>query len=321
MPISEEQVMKYWWVNQNQTYDHEVNGGYLWSPKTKANGDRNHFYDTMTQVTPGDVIFSFADTHIKAIGIASGVHKSASKPNEFGSAGANWTDEGWYVPVDFIELANPIRPKDYMDRLAPLLPSKYSPLQESGNGNQGVYLASVPDNLAHELEAILEGQVQSILANMNNAAEADDCTTIDRLLLDGSLPATQRTQLIQARIGQGLFRSRVAALEPCCRITGIIDPKFLIASHIKPWSKSSNIEKLDGHNGLLLAPHIDRLFDKGYITFENDGLLRFSQQLPTEIYQAWNLDALVAAKPFSQQQQEYMAYHRVEIFQDKPSNR
>src|SRR5690606_12838225 len=110
--------MKYWWVNQNQTYAQEVNGGYLWSPKTKANGDRNHFYDTMTQVTPGDVIFSFTDTYIKAIGIANGVHKSASKPNEFGSAGANWTDEGWYVPVDFIELSNPIRPKDHMNRLA-----------------------------------------------------------------------------------------------------------------------------------------------------------------------------------------------------------
>jgi len=311
--------MKYWWVNQNQTYVHEINGGYLWSPKTKANGDRNHFYDTMTQVAPGDVIFSFANTYIKAIGIARAEHESAGKPNEFGSAGANWTNEGWYVPVDFIELSNPIRPKDHMDRLAPLLPSKYSPLQESGNGNQGVYLASVPDNLAHELEAILEGQVQSILANTNNAAEADDSITIDDVLFDGSLPATQRTQLIQARIGQGLFRSRVAALEPCCRITGIIDPRFLIASHIKPWSKSNNIEKLDGHNGLLLAPHIDRLFDKGYITFENNGLLRFSPQLPNEIYRAWNLDAVIEAKPLSRQQENYMVYHRAEVFHDKTS--
>ncbi|HBP28039.1 MAG: HNH endonuclease [Advenella sp.] len=313
--------MTYWWVNQNQTYVHEVNGGYLWSPKTKANGERNHFYDTMTQVAPGDVIFSFADTHIKAIGIAREVHQSASKPVEFGSAGANWTDEGWYVPVDFIELANPIRPKDHMDRLAPLLPSKYSPLQENGNGNQGVYLASVPDDLAHELEAILDGQVQSILANKSNTAETDDSINIDRLLSDGALPATQRTQLIQARIGQGLFRSRVAALEPCCRITGIIDPRFLIASHIKPWSKSNNIEKLDGHNGLLLAPHIDRLFDKGYMTFENDGLLRFSPQLPTEIYRAWSLDASITAKPFSRQQEDYMAYHRAEVFLDDMTNR
>ncbi|ETF03954.1 hypothetical protein W822_01825 [Advenella kashmirensis W13003] len=308
--------MQYWWVNQNQTYEHEVSGGYLWSPKTKANGARNHFYDTMTRVAPGDVIFSFSDTYIKAIGIASDTYQSASKPSEFGTAGANWTNEGWYVPVSFKELDSPIRPKDHMDRLAPLLPSKYSPLQENGNGNQGVYLAGVPHNFAQELVMLLNGQVQSIRADTSYTSEADDTIAIDGLLHDEMLLTTQRAQLIQARIGQGLFRSRVAALEPCCRITGIIDSRFLIASHIKPWSKSNNIEKLDGHNGLLLAPHIDRLFDKGYITFENDGQLRVSRNLPAEIYQAWNLTGLIAAKPFARQQQNYMAYHRSVVFQE-----
>ena len=64
--------MRYWWVNQNQTYRHEVPGNYLWSPKRKNNGDRNPFYDFMREVrevAPGDVVFSFADTFIKAIGI------------------------------------------------------------------------------------------------------------------------------------------------------------------------------------------------------------------------------------------------------------
>src|SRR4051812_13370058 len=62
---------RFWWVNQNQTYKEEVGGGFLWSPKTKKNGARNHFYDTMKDVAPGDVIFSFCDTRIKAIGIAT----------------------------------------------------------------------------------------------------------------------------------------------------------------------------------------------------------------------------------------------------------
>lgn len=56
--------MRYWWVNQNQTYRHEVRGGYLWSPKRKANQARNPFYDFMREVAPGDVVFSFADTVI-----------------------------------------------------------------------------------------------------------------------------------------------------------------------------------------------------------------------------------------------------------------
>lgn len=54
--------MRYWWVNQNKTYVHEVGGGYLWSPKVYANGRRNRFYDSMTEAAPGDVVFSFCNT-------------------------------------------------------------------------------------------------------------------------------------------------------------------------------------------------------------------------------------------------------------------
>lgn len=64
--------MNYWWVNQNQTYVHEVGGGYLWSPKVNANGRQNRFYDSMTEAVPGDVVFSFCDTYIKAIGVVTG---------------------------------------------------------------------------------------------------------------------------------------------------------------------------------------------------------------------------------------------------------
>jgi hypothetical protein len=62
--------MQYWWVNQNQTFRHEFAGGYLWSPKRNANGARNPFYESMREVSRGDVIFSFVDTRIAAIGIA-----------------------------------------------------------------------------------------------------------------------------------------------------------------------------------------------------------------------------------------------------------
>jgi hypothetical protein len=53
--------MRFWWVNQNQTFRQEVKGGYLWSPKLKADGARNPFYDSMREVSPGDIVFSFSD--------------------------------------------------------------------------------------------------------------------------------------------------------------------------------------------------------------------------------------------------------------------
>lgn len=78
--------MRYWWVNQNQTYATEVRGNFMWSPKTNANGARNPFYDFMREVAPGDIVFSFCDTRIKALGLVTGTAQTAPKP-DFGGAG------------------------------------------------------------------------------------------------------------------------------------------------------------------------------------------------------------------------------------------
>jgi putative restriction endonuclease len=81
--------MRYWWVNQNQTFRQEVDGGYLWSPKRNANGTRNPFYEFMREVSPGDLILSFMDTRIQAIGIGQSYCWENPKPLEFGGAGPN----------------------------------------------------------------------------------------------------------------------------------------------------------------------------------------------------------------------------------------
>jgi len=86
--------VRYWWVNQNQTFRHEVEGGYLWSPQRNANRNRNPFYETMRQVAPGDQIMSFFDTRIAAIGIASSYGYQCPKPKEFGETGAYWDKVG-----------------------------------------------------------------------------------------------------------------------------------------------------------------------------------------------------------------------------------
>lgn len=306
--------MNYWWVNQNQTYVHEVGGGYLWSPKVNANGRRNRFYDSMTEAVPGDVVFSFCDTYIKAAGVVTGVCQSAPKPTEFGTAGEYWANEGWYLPVRFTEINQPIRPKDHMGTLAATLPEKYSPLQENGNGNQGVYFAPVPDAMASEITRLLNGQIESIIfaspVDVDPEAEAVEKAIRD----DTAISLTERQQLVNARVGQGLFRSRVEMLEAGCRLTGVKDRRFLRASHIKPWSKSDSREKLDGNNGLLLAPHIDHLFDKGFISFEDDGSLLTSTVLPQSVQVAWGLAPESKSTPFSARQALYMGYHRQKVF-------
>ena len=126
----------------------------MWSPKRNANGARNQFYENMRDVSPGDVVFSFCDTRIKAIGVVTGGVQTGPKP-DFGAAGSNWSQEGWFVPVDYCVLDNQIRPKDHAAILRPFLPEKYSPLQGSGDGLQSVYLASVPESMANALIGLI----------------------------------------------------------------------------------------------------------------------------------------------------------------------
>ena len=305
--------MRYWGGKQNQTYEHEVGGGFLWSPKVNADGRRNRFYDSMTEAALGDVVFSFCDTYIKAVGIVNGFCQSAPKPTEFCSAGEYWANEGWYLPVRFTVIDKPIRPKDHMELIGPTLPNKYSPLQLNGNGNQGVYLAPVPEAMARELIRLMRGQVQQVMSqtsvDIDPVAEAEEKSINE----DSSLPTTFREQLIKARVGQGLFRSRVEMLEIGCRVTGITDRRFLRASHIKPWSKSDSYEKLDGNNGMLLAPHIDHLFDKGFISFAENGSMMLSKLLPQIVQVAWGLNSPVPVRQLLAEQEKYLSYHRKNI--------
>jgi hypothetical protein len=93
-------------LDQNQTYRHEIAGGYLWSPKRNANKARNPFYESMREVAQGDIIFSFRDTRIAALGIARSFCYESPKPTEFGTAGSYWEAIGWKIDVGFRELDN-----------------------------------------------------------------------------------------------------------------------------------------------------------------------------------------------------------------------
>jgi hypothetical protein len=275
--------MRTWWVNQNQTYRQEFAGGYLWSPKRNANGAHNPFYETMREVAPGDLILSFVDTRIAAIGIAQSYCYEAPKPTEFGMVGSNWENIGWKLSVSFTDLVHKLRPKDHMDVLRRVLPARYSPLQANGNGQQGIYLTEIPSDLAQVIFGLIGGEVTALLAAVSAplpaqllASPDDEIEGWERkmetvMAADSSIPETERKALVSARRGQGLFKRRVMELETRCRVSGVENPVHLIASHCKPWRDASNEERLHGENGLLLTPSIDHLFDRGFISFENNG--------------------------------------------------
>lgn len=94
---------------------------------------------------------------------------------------------------------------------------------------------------------------------------------------------------------------------------GLLKKKHLRASHIKPWRDSSNSERLDGHNGLLLTPHIDHLFDQGYISFTDSGEIILSGSLSHEVAQAFGVRDLQPIGRFNDAQKTYLAYHREKV--------
>jgi putative restriction endonuclease len=179
-------MARFWWVNHSQTFRQEIDGGYLWSPKSEANGSRSQFYDNMRQVTPNDLVLSFADTRIVFVGRVVDFALSAPKPSEFGPAGSNWADEGWVLPVNWRLLDNPVRPKDFIERLAPMLPAKYSPISpQTGNGNQKAYLAEISQSVFHLIlheggvsDSIFdtrdESSFSSIVASLEREVEESD---------------------------------------------------------------------------------------------------------------------------------------------------
>jgi putative restriction endonuclease len=317
--------MRYWWVNQNQTYRHEVPGGYLWSPKRKVNGDRNPFYDFMREVAPGDVVFSFADTSIRAIGIARSHAYEAPKPLEFGQAGAYWNNIGWRIDVGFAELRLPIRPSENMTVLAPLLPERYSPLLPNGNGLQSVYLTRISEAFAGALADLLGAEAHSIVRGHRVAEESASQPAIGLLeweehelaqvRTDVQLPETTREAVVLARRGQGLFKQRVMQIERACRITGVNREEHLRASHCKPWRDANNDERLDGENGLLLTPNADHLFDRGFIGFDDNGDVLISPVAHRESLTRMGLQSsgVINVGAFSEGQRRYLEFHRENV--------
>jgi len=325
----------YWWVNHNQTARQEIEGQYLWSPKTESNGARSQFYDNMREASPGDIVLSFYGQAIRHVGRVAEFAFTAPKPTEFGAVGQNWNHEGWLLPVFWTPLSPPVHPKALISELGPLLPKRYSPINSvSGWGHQKAYLAEITEEVFEIITSYALFSASALAQGGHNSLTFDVVTELlddvlqERIEADTSMDQTVKETVIQARRGQGKFRANVEAIEKSCRLTGVRNPALLIASHIKPWRVCQTAqERLDGMNGLLLTPDADHLFDRGFISFGEDGEVLVSKRVPDDDLRRLGFEQLleqrfgVAEAPavwqtdsFACSQASYLGYHRKEVF-------
>jgi len=128
------------------------------------------------------------------------------------------------------------------------------------------------------------------------------------------IPSTEKLNLTLSRIGQGKFRNELINYWSGCSISKLDKVNLLVASHIKPWRESNNFERLDVYNGLLLLPNYDKLFDRGYINFDDKGKIRISKYLNQNDQKILNINSDLKLKNLENQHREYLGYHSENCF-------
>lgn len=304
--------MHYWWVNHGQKGPTEVAGGYLWSPKRGKDGARIQYYENMSRAQAGEPVFSCFNSQIGHVGLVTAAALTAAKPASYGNE--EWNREGWRLAVDWEPLPQPLKPSEIIGELQPWLPSIHSPIRANGSLNQR-YLTEI----SREIFEIIMRTASAENSDTWHAVRRAQGRFGGRQGRPGNEPPaeTERQQTSKVRIGQGLFRIRIRLFgEKGCRVTGVTEPRLLVASHIKPWRVCTNAERLDGANGLLLTPHVDRLFDRGLISFENDGGVKVSPKVTDQDLDRLGLNGLRGRNvgPFKEAQAIYLDHHRTRVF-------
>tara|TARA_R110002072_G_scaffold5527_12_gene35478 strand:+ start:16117 stop:16836 length:720 start_codon:yes stop_codon:yes gene_type:complete len=152
---------------------------------------------------------------------------------------------------------------------------------------------------------------RAFLMGNEDIAVVDD---LQEIIEDPAVPETEKHHLVKSRIGQGKFRGDVLNhWGNSCAVTGYQEATFLVASHIKPWKASTNEERLNPYNGLMLIPNLDKAFDKGFITFADDGQIKVSHTLGQAsllgIQSSMHIELKDKHRPF-------LSFHQEHVFQN-----
>lgn len=145
------------------------------------------------------------------------------------------------------------------------------------------------------------------VAGRDKSADADIEAAQSELV---GLAETERTAVVKARKGQGKYRTDLLNLWIGCAVTGCASEAMLRASHLKPWRQSTNAERLNPYNGLLLTPNLDQALDGCLISFTDDGALLISSTLSREDTEALGLHPTMKLRFVRHEHKEFLAYHR-----------
>ncbi len=179
-------------------------------------------------------------------------------------------------------------------------------------------LPSMPTKAIGAVRSAEYGELYQLLLRVAELAKTSPTSLVEQFTAaTKTLPeSTEIERLVKERVGQGIFRDALIAFwQGRCAVTGLALPALLRASHIKPWADcANNEERLDVFNGLLLAPHLDALFDGGWITFNDDGNLVRSALLDAAASQLLGVTKDMKLTHIAAEHRPYLEYHRQHVF-------
>lgn len=127
---------------------------------------------------------------------------------------------------------------------------------------------------------------------------------------------TERKGLVTSRVGQGAYRKRIIhRWEYKCAVTGFDKLDVLIASHIVAWTDSNDNERLDVNNGLLLSPTYDALFDRHFISFEDNGKIILADTIELQAFEKIGVIGNEKIKNLSEYNIKYLDRHRNRFYE------
>ena len=202
----------------------------------------------------------------------------------------SWAQEARFINTDLFSIHSYSELHSVCEQLF-----QYPPFIEQNTRGKGMYSAALncyKDFLADSCQQLISDDIEEIIQNPE-------------------ITSTDKSMLVKTRVGQGRFRESLIEYWGQCALTGYMATNFLVASHIKPWRAANDVERLDAFNGILLLPNLDKAFDLGYISFNENGAVKLSEFIETPEKLGITVDMGIQ---LATRHQDYMAYHRENIF-------
>lgn len=255
----------YWWVSQGENYSTVIEQGSLWAPHLRVDGKPGHAdWQALHRMLPGDVVFHYAAQQFKAISLVVAAGVESDRP-----PGYDGYPHGTLVLVEPCIVDMEVR----LDVLKTVFPPGVGPMNRTGNPGR-VYIASIPPAVGEPLANYLSaGSLprQSLARVAESKGERDTGPQLD-------LASTDIAGSIFRRAEQRYLRQALLArYGNQCAFCGRYLPKnLLIAAHIKLRSESSEADRLNFDAAAMLACSLgcDALFERGYLTVDDGGLVR-----------------------------------------------